>query len=878
MSFEEIEQGIYGMAALERNMYLREKKGLEGASGIKDGDALDLIATATKKDPSKRRALNKIASIIQIINTLKLDALMEAGQIDRETREHFERAYKLYVPMKDLEATPASRTRVMIAKAMQVMGFKNTSSKMMLNRTTAEQDVTKSLDITAKARTERAAEGRASAADYPLSWAIKDAVTAIAKAERGKALQIATEWIRANEAEKFLRVERGPTKKWRQDEQGLWESYWEDPSGEELKGYNQENAPYNEVWTNVGGKNVRIVADPENYLAMDLVHGMKKDDVEKIYPFLKILGRVQNFLSGMRTRWNPLFPMTNTPRDVQGAFDQLAIRVGPKASFKFLKTIPKSIVHTVKGEYLKGTDVYSDFLSHGGRMEFSSSKEVVNIFEDMQTQVLESLTTKGRFKGKAKKIPEAIQFVNNVAENSIRLAVYQSLVDSMPANVKTDPALSEAYKRESALFARDCTVDFQSKGRFSGNIGAAYMFFNPSAQSLRNFVGNFTNPSYRKRAIALYSFNFALGMALYTWNLFAGGEDEETGNKIVDGLPTYKTVSNMAVNVGGDMFATIPMPYGGSGLFRVMGSMAARGLWSALGYGSKHGSHLEQSLELANATFATLNPLGEGFGNTASSLLPTGLDAIFALGYTNMDNFGIPIVPERGYADRGKQDYEKYYYGEKTWDISKEGAEALYENIGVDVSPNSLQYVAQYFGGAVLSESVRAMELARRKYQGTESSIGQTPGASKYVFKLAKDRAIRNVYAQQEFFEKISRTIIRLDHTNPKQAAQFQRDNLPLILFIDMWKEASGSRREPLAIEENDWYGGEFPRGEKVRESSSKVANTVSEPWVAHLAKNYNQVLDIVPEWRSASKAERRAMMQKGGRLRKLLIPENLGK
>ena len=151
--------------------------------------------------------------------------------------------------------------------------------------------------------------------------------------------------------------------------------------------------------------------------------------------------------------------------------------------------------------------------------------------------------------------------MNTAAENGIRVATYQTLLDT-----------GKYSPRQAALAARNITVNFAKGGDIKPIFNSLYLFYNASLQGSFALLQAFSKSSkVRKMWMSIFFFSFMWDQL----NYMMSDEDEE-GNVEYDKLTDFMLEHNMIIpNIGVNIaeavsgedienktFGTVPLPYG----------------------------------------------------------------------------------------------------------------------------------------------------------------------------------------------------------------------------------------------------------------------------------------------------------------------------
>ena len=453
--------------------------------------------------------------------------------------------------------------------------------------------------------------------------------------------------------------------------------------------------------------------EPINVLIRDnrvarAMRGAGGDGIERGGAIVRSMTKFNRYLSNINTTWNPEFAITNFFRDLETAgvninqYDQEGI------SKEVMKNAPfavKGILASTREGGFEGfdktnwTDIYNDFRENGGK---NSTNQVDSVKDQMERikSVLDEVSNnsiKGKLglsrNGFINKIGGFIDAYNTAIENGVRIATYHAL-------------LKRGYSKDrAAQAARNVTVNFAKQGEEKALMNALYLFYNASLQgSMALFNAGIRSSKVRK----IWGGMIVTGVLLDQFASAFSGDEDEDGISDYDELGEYTLEHNLIFPTFGlldDKFIKIPLGYGINTALNLGRSMSRvqRGEYTPA--------------EAFNSTFGTLaeslNPLGDT--NWENAIVPTVADPFVSLA-VNKDFKGDPIVKEASPFGVQKPDSQLYW----------SNTSALYKNIAsvintfsggteitpgmVDISPETIDYWAQYFTGAAGAFALRTAE------------------------------------------------------------------------------------------------------------------------------------------------------------------------
>ena len=407
------------------------------------------------------------------------------------------------------------------------------------------------------------------------------------------------------------------------------------------------------------------------------------------------LGKVNRFLSGVNTSYNPEFFITNFARDIQTGLTNINATEIEGIVTEVTKALPSSLnglrKYIMKGD--RNTEIapyYDRFLANGGQSALNMMDGLEQSLDKMDSilDLKADKTTWKKLKNIGDKVIESpfLKFIensNSVIENTIRLATFKTLVDR---------GFSDA---RAAQAARNVTVNFSKGGQNKIFLNSWYLFYNASIQ------GSFAllQAAVRSKKVRKIYTGLLVAGFLQDQMLAAFSEDDEDGQKVYDKIPPYVLEHNYILPFGfGDRgYTSIPMPYGMNAFVNFGRSLSryARG-------GYTEGQFFESGVMTAIDAF---NPLGgtESFFNFAA---PTVIDPTVDL-LENEDFAQKPVYKEG--SPFGTPQPSSQLHWSTTSPFFKDFAQWLNEFTGgsparpgfIDASPDALEFLFGYFTGGV---------------------------------------------------------------------------------------------------------------------------------------------------------------------------------
>jgi hypothetical protein len=458
-----------------------------------------------------------------------------------------------------------------------------------------------------------------------------------------------------------------------------------------------------------------------------LAEAVKRMGPESMGDTLGYLLRLQNKMKALWTHYSPdfLFRHFMFRYPIEGALNSFEQKEGGEHrvskyvqdSFPFMGKASKAIFASNKGLLHDDPEIRQmqkewDLMRRaGGAMMFRNMRDIDLTREHLAT-ALKDLSDKPlqNAKAKARRAVEAMDTVTNALDNSLRLAAYASAR-------KQGKTVQQA-----ALIAREATVDFQLKGKWSNMMGLLFPFANVAIQT----SARMTKAVYRSRIMRrVFMGTLAMGFMTAAFNYLVGGDDKD-GIPFFDKIPEWDRRLNFIMlnpftpdEKGRPEPIKIPMPYNWA--FPLMLGYAFGGLMFG-----KEGPRKLMAMVIHSA-LETFTPLGSE-GNLAAEFTPATLRPLTYI-YTNLDWAGRPV-----HADPDFQKWPNSYSGRQT---TGEGWNKLAQGVNtatggspgqsglVDVYPEDYREILEQFIGT-------QVRLGANIWSTGESALeGQWPDPTK---------------------------------------------------------------------------------------------------------------------------------------------------
>ena len=523
------------------------------------------------------------------------------------------------------------------------------------------------------------------------------------------------------------------------------------------------------------------------------------------YKVVQAMGKINRYLSSINTSLNPEFIITNAIRDIQtglvnvNQFDEKAI------TSEVLLGVPKA----AKGIYnsIRNNDNSSDwakkyqaFVKAGGKNATNQVNSISDTMDQLQVLINDVGSAgiagkKGIVTNSVKKMFQTIEDYNTMAENAIRVSVFDALT-----NRGFNP-------ERAAQAAGNVTVNFSKGGEYKATANAFYLFYNASIQ------GSFAllNAATRSKKVRGILGGVAFFGLMQDYLNSAMSPEDEDGKKLYDKIPDYIKEHNIIVM---DYFGVlplergylaIPMPYGLNiphNYGRVMSSMVRGSMTAGQGFNS-----------LAGTTLNTLSPIGDIWQTQEGKVGPMLFDA---LAFTVMDPF-IDVYKNEDFS--GKDIYKEGFPGSEipssqlywstTSPLYTKISQVLNQATGgtpvtsglIDWSPDVVEYwMDTAFGGiGRFGERVAMLPFQDYVEEGTisEDVVNQIPFARKIFGSITERQDLGVYFNKKEGVEEAIREIKFSQKTrDPARLQQMRTKYSEEIPYIQLVRNVENSRRK----------------------------------------------------------------------------------
>jgi len=503
-------------------------------SGMTDQEAKDIMAMYYTQDT--KQAVDKLSDWVRQSTHFTVDTWYKYSLIDDKTRDNIKKMYRYYIPLRSWEEKEDvdydNLTNQAFNKASEIINLNHKAS------------------------------GRTSRADDPLVYIASLAQSAIVIGNKNMIRLNLYRLIKSNQNVKGLDQYATLPKLYYVETPGsdVVIAYDERPAQELFdqnlvktktnKSYkwHKSGAEYDAHIVPVMLNGTRQMIELRGELGVKVASAINNTNVLH-WQAADALKPITNWLSAVRTSYNPEFILTNFARDFM--FSNLVYPTeggSAKELNKNLKQAFKSIHRLTKGKPVnsKWDAYYKEFLQEGGQTGFFAMRNIDQMRKEIEKMHKQLQSGKMSRHAIAETLKGLAEYSNNMSESAMRLAVF------ITEREKGTSVKQAAYK------AHEISVNFNRKGTWSGNFGGFYSFFNASMQGtsrLFTWVGQ--NKQKSLKALAAITF---VKLATNIIAALVGGDD-------YDELSDYVKFSNIVIPIGTDsndrtVFFCLPMAQG----------------------------------------------------------------------------------------------------------------------------------------------------------------------------------------------------------------------------------------------------------------------------------------------------------------------------
>lgn len=759
---------VESLAAIDRNNFGATRRRGEYSSSI----PTDIAEKTIKQLDSPE--LREIANKMQEINNTRLEIMEKYNLLGKDTKDTIARwrnAYKYYMPFKSwgdvmMEASPQwykgdTRKSLSTPNAQKVLGAE--------------------------------AKGTDQESGSPISHSIAQLYDVVHLAEKVKAQQSLLNLARYAEAAGFGDMIRVVKERTPENTTG-----W--PGLKRVVSKDSGNVHFEKTKSDAEGMSANTVAviDKDGSIVRVFIpdaataSALRGENIMQTPAFIKPIGALTHVLGKFITSRSPLFWLTNPTRDTITAainihslapeLNALGVKdVGKLSAAIMSKGWASSFKkNSVRGAlfhyYQTGKTDFKDFspevkeymndlvkfMEYGGQTEYFSSSVFDAIEKDMATAMRDRnpQTTKEHVQAALSKAFTHMDSISDSLENMTRYVAFKEMVDSIKGSIEPLGAGKwrrpdgktvtehEIYSR-AANMALNLTVNFSRKGTWAPVFNSLYMF---ASAGIGGNVRMLETAFRRNPETGKYDWKHAMKFGTYPMAGYMVQQmlcralmpDDDDGLNMYDKIPDYVKANNLIIPaVGTDgRYIAIPMPYG----FNVFWNMASNIFESARSTitGTPGPSPMKAASNIIGETLDNFSPVGQT-SEGMSVLMPSLVRPLLQL-YTNRNFAGNPIMPEGSHMAKGEiPDHQRYWSSANPSLVAL--CEGIYQTLGADVSPESVEHLVQAYAGGI---GRMAAGLAGRMddlVRGKGFDPAAYPGVSTFV-KEVKDSDTSAIFSK----------------------------------------------------------------------------------------------------------------------------------
>ena len=806
ISQADLDNYVYALHAPERNAVVAERNPndpslQDGGSGMSNAEAAEIIEKVTRS--GKQAAYDRLAKIIHDITAVRRQAIREGGLETDDVMDAWEATYQSYVPLKGFANDEPEAPR--IGKGFQITGKES---------------------FMVKGRRDRAAS--------PSTQAIVDANMSLIRRRKNEV---------GNAFLSMVTDHPNPE---------LWQVFTDESPDTERSTVRVTDPETGEKRWEVREQPVQMRRDDRYFKTkragrtyyikvkdQRLLNAMRNVGPEKLGWLTRTAGAATRIMSSLMTSLNPEFLVTNFERDIQTALLNIGaeqtrddgrikgqrilvdtardVRVAMRAAWRGLNRSKAS----KKAETREWDRWFQEFIEDGAKTGYFDMKDI-----DAQAKEISSMvrradgSTLSHMLKARKKTADFVENINGAVENAVRLSAY------------VNSRRNGLTRRQAASLAKNLTVNFNRRGEIGTGLNATYMFANASIQGTMNFARvmvTLKNTPEGKSPMNVWArmnlgqkigFGFAsAAFALATLNRLLSDEDDD-GVLFWDKVPDHVKERNYVLMTGWatgnpEDYIKIPLPYGYN-VFAVAGTHL-----EAVIAGTE--TPVEAAKNLGLAVAGSFSPIGfedsESLsGLAAKNLMPTLARSLVQLGwnedfaarmiYRENDSYGIPSP-------------ESSLYMRSTPGAYKAISQVLNEitggtqNIsgGVDINPDVIQHLVNYYGGGAWSFVEKTADFAARSVTGQEVENYRTPFVGKVLGTVTPYQDQSLFYERRNELGQIFR---EAENRQGQEGVEFRAENREQIRLyldaVDISNNLRDLRQERDIIEASDNLDDETKR------------------------------------------------------------------
>jgi len=782
---EELDAYLYARHAPERNARIAERnpndpKYADGGSGMTNAEAAAIMQEA--ESSGKKLRLERLAAIVDDMLAHRREIIREGGLETDEVLDAWDASYDYYVPLKgwandeDVPVGQDGSGRMRSGRGYEIGG-----------------------------RETKTALGRLSKAASPSTQAIVDTTESVIRKRKNEVGNALLSLITDNPNPDLWQVftNNDPDTQRTQVERT-------NPDGtkrievEERSVAMEMNERY--FKTKKAGRTYYIKINDQR-----LLNAMRNVGPEQNNLLVRTAAAGTRALSAMMTSYNPEFMLSNFTRDVQTALLNVAAEQtrddgkikGQKIARQTARDIPRAMKAAYRGladpDASRNTEWdrwFDEFIEDGAKTGYFDMKDLAGQAKEIKSIIgRENGGTMGNMLKAKKTVADFVENMNGSVENAVRLSAY---VNARRAGIS---------RKKAASLAKNLTVNFNRRGEAGTALNAAYMFANASIQGTMNVArtmatvkdtpvgGNRMNIWGRMNAAQKLAVGMAVGSyAMAMFNRMMSDEDDD-GELFYDKIPGHVKERNLIIMTGGKDYVRIPLPYGYN-VFSNIGTHAESVM-------SGKSSLTEAGKDMTLAILGSFSPIGFQDSEDTSNLVmknltPTLLGSVTQVA-VNEDFAGRVIFKDNFPSGTPKPDSSLAFrstpsaYQSFAQFINELTGGSEYRSGGIDVSPDVLQHVVNYYGGGAWSFTEKVADSIKRTATGETIDAHRIPFVGRFKSEVNEYGDIQTFYERRTEVGQLHEEFINLPR---EEARSFYDEHGGKIALFDMAKDLEKTLRE----------------------------------------------------------------------------------
>lgn len=650
----DVQRAMVLTAGLERNAWMASERGVQSGSGITDTAAAERELADIRARVGGSLVDDFLAGIARL-NKERLDHLVETRMVDAADADRWHEREPHWVSMRDLDLA-----------ADEHVGFETSGRSVQVRNPQI-----------------RRAEGRETEAENVLVAWFSETVARMRAAEKNRAMHVGADLARRGVP--GIRVIAKP--------QGV-------PGG--------FTAPADHVAFVDGREQMYLVMASE-----DAAAALKGLNGEQTGFVLNAIGRLTRMFSRSVTGRNPFFWVPNFLRDTTQALWTVAaerdIRQGARVLGRAWAVLPGMIRYQLTGDSRAVPEIEAAKRA-GFKTTWIGRQTLQELLDEFRVKV----EGPSSIRDKVRASLSWLERMGDAFEMATRYAAFTHELEKQTARGVARP---EAELR-AADFARELTLNFDTRGTWTPALSSLYAFFNPAVQGSARLIRTALSGP---RGYAAVGAVVVMGALMEALGYALADEDPETGLNEYGSIPEWEKSRNIVLpfKIGG-AFPKITLPYGLDAIF----GMGRRGLHFAADGGidprQTRWKALQEGVMHAGASFNPIGDIADPFAMAAPTVVRPFVEIERNQKFggrpimKDATNFGATI-PDSARAFSTIDDRLSGWLALRIADVlNLGGPEEL--PTGLDVSPESIQHLIEFAtAGFGLRELDRVSEFALSK-------------------------------------------------------------------------------------------------------------------------------------------------------------------